>query len=273
MKFFFSLRSFTQSKILSSSSGIKAPSSFASKWATINSLKLSSPSPQSNQEKGQGSCHENCLIDGLLFANVLGEASKKGFNVLFFEDNIASKDSNSLKHAISKAHSALIGTKVFNSRMLKSLENHQSSVYAYCAKKMNGGVTLMGINYSNTRAKIISKFLASSIESNSVVSQYLLSVVDGHVMMNNERYNGTVTPAYKFKKISKNSLELTIPPFSIMFWVIKNANVKECANVELNEIRKSSDAAIQSDKLINKRAKRQFMGATPQFLPKMDLKL
>lgn len=211
---------------------------------------------------------------------MLGEAAKKGFDVLFFDDEVASSQgTDDLKHAINKVHNALIGTKVFNARMLKKFDKHQSSVYAYCAKKMNGGVTLMGINYSNTRAKINSKLLSSSIESNSVVSQYLLSVADGYVMLNNERYNGTINPAYKFKKILKHSLDFTIPPFSIMFWVIKSANVKECANIESNHVRTLDAPTSSSDKLLktlaakaivpSSRTKRQF---TP-FLPKLDLKM
>lgn len=158
--------------------------------------------------------------------------------------------------------------------MLKKLDGHQSSVYAYCAKKMNGGITLMGINYSNTRAKINWKLLSTSIESNSVVSQYLLSVADGHVMLNNERFNGTITPAYKFKKINKHSLDFTIPPFSIMFWMIKGANIKECANINSNQVRTVESADKLSDKLLKKinRTKRQFI---PEFTPwpKLDFKM
>jgi hypothetical protein len=110
----------------------------------------------------------------------------------------------------------------------------------------------------------------------------LLSVADGHVMLNNERYNGTITPAYKFKKILKHSLDLTIPPFSIMFWMIKSANIKECLNVESNQVRKI-DTSSSSDKLLktlaakaiipSTRTKRQFIPGNNPFLPKLDLKL
>lgn len=278
----FYTRSFGQSQILSSSSSVQLPSSIATKWATISSLKVFS-SPASN--KGRG-CHENCLIDGLVYANTLGEAAKKGFDVLYFEEDVASSSADNFKSVINKVHNSLIGTKVFSTRMLKTLDKPQSYVYAYCAKKMNGGVTLMGINYGDTRAKINSKLLSTSIESNSVVSQYLLSVADGHVFLNNERYNGTISPALKFKKILKHNVDFTIPPFSIMFWVLKNANVKECTNIEANQIRTfDASETTSSDKLLqtlaakalipSTRTKRQFMYHNNPFLPpnpKLDLK-
>lgn len=245
---------------------------------------MSSSSAQTNHNrKGQGTCDESCLIDGLLYAQVLGDYAKKGFDVLFFDNNVASSQpfyESSFKHAINKIHNALIGTKVFNVRKASSSEK-QSSMYAYCSKRMNGGVTLIGINYSNTRAKINSKLL-SSIEKSSVVSQYLLNVADGNVMLNNERYNGTLSAAHKFKKISNHNVELTIPPYFIAFWVLKNANVKECMNNEANHVRPltSAPSSSSSDKLLKTlvanaitekektgRVKRQF-GA----LPKLDFK-
>lgn len=204
--------------------------------------------------------------------------------MLFFDNNVASSQpfyESSFKHAINKLHNALIGTRVFNVRKASSGEK-QSSMYAYCSKRMNGGVTLIGINYSNTRSKINSKLL-SSVEKSSVVSQYLLSVANGKVMLNNERYNGTLTVAHKFKKISNHNVELTIPPYSIAFWVIKNANVKECLNSETNHVRPLTSAipsSTSSDKLLktlvanaiiekekSSRVKRQF-----STLPKLDFK-
>lgn len=273
-------------------------------WATIKLSEISSFINHNNDRKGQGSCDENCLIDGLLYANILGEAAKKGIDVLFFERNLnrhVSSNDNILKHAVNNIHNSLIGAKVFNVRMPKSskIDQKQSSVYAYCSKKINGGVTLMGINYSNTRAKINSKLMTSTMEKNSVVSQYLLSVADGYVMLNNEQYNGTLTAAHKFKKISNRSVDLSIPPFSIVFWVIRNANVKECLNIESNHVRpltnpssfstspsiSSLTSSSSSDKLLKTlvanaindkeksgRVKRQFNGRTP-FSPRLDFKI
>lgn len=185
-------------------------------------------------------------------------------------------------------HNSLIGTRVFKVRSSKSTyDKKQSSVYAYCSKKMNGGVTLMGINYSNAREKINS-MLSTSFDFNSIVLQYILSISDGHVMVNNEKYNGTITPAYKFKKNTKLSIDFTIPPYSIAFWVVKNANEKECLSplkkIEGNNVRTKSTIKSSTDDLLktlaanalrkenekHQRIKRQINNLSPIF-PTLDL--
>lgn len=241
-----------------------------------------------NRGKSPGLCDENCLLNGLQYAKVLGEAAKTGADVLFIESHdISSLNANVFKQAIDKMHNALIGTRIFKVRSSKSsYDKKQSSVYGYCSKKMNGAVTMMGINYSNAREKINSK-LSTSVESNSVILQYILSIADGNVMVNNEKYNGTLMPVYKFKKNSKFSIDLTIPPFSIAFWVLKNANEKECFNKlkseEKNKIRTGSAITSSSDDLLktlvanalrkenenSQRSKRQISNVSP-LLPKFD---
>jgi hypothetical protein len=229
-------------------------------------------------------CDESCLIDGLIYAQVLGDAAKNGIDVLFFKRT--SQSSNAFKDAINKLHNDLIGTKVFNTRtrMASSLDpQKQPSVYAYCSKKMNGGVTMMGINYANTRAKINAK-LSASIESNSIVSHYLLSVADGVVLLNNEKFNGTISPAYKFKKIANRKIDFTIPPLSIAFWVIKDANCKECIdNLKAkNKVRVRSAASktsadnllkILASDALNVRVKRQLPPFHSFQFPNFDLSI
>lgn len=252
-------------------------------WATVktNSTKI-------NDAKNPSSCDEKCLINGLSYAQILGESARKGIDVVFIESqDISSLNGNSFKQVIDKMHNALIGTRVFKVRSSKSsYDKKQSSVYAYCSKKMNGGVTLMGINYSNARERINSKLSTSIIESNSIVLQYTLSIADGNVMVNNEKYNGTISPVYKFKKNTKFSTDFTIPPYSIAFWILKNANEKECLkSVEKNKVRTRSTIMSSSDDLLKSlaanafrkengkshRSKRQISSVSP-FLPKIDLK-
>lgn len=232
-------------------------------------------------------CDEGCLINGLKYAQILGESAKKGFDVVFFESqNIASLNGNNFKQAIDKMHNALIGNKVFKVRSSKSsYDKRQSSVYAHCSKKMNGGVTVMGINYSNARERISSKLSTAIIGSSNIILQYILSIADGHVMVNNERYNGTITPVYKYKKSTKFSTDFTLPPYSIAFWVLKDANEKECLkSVSKNKVRTRSTVTSSSDDLLkslaadalkgenerNQRSKRQISNSAP-FLPKIDL--
>lgn len=234
-------------------------------------------SQSSSKKSNQGSCDESCLIDGLLHANVLGDAAKKGYHVLFFSAN---PTSNSFTSAINKLHSALIGSKIFKIKSPKSpLDTQPPNVYAHCARKMNGGVTLMGINFSNTRAKINAKLSSSNSASDGVVSQYLLSIADGHVMLNNERFNGSIAAAYKFKKFAKNSLDFTIPPYSVVFLVMKNVNCKICSSkanpddkIIDNQLRSSSSDDLLKALAANvleksSRSRRQIT------LPKIDFKL
>lgn len=259
-------------------------------WITIknNSNEVSLPSIQQNGKHPE-SCDDKCLINGLYYAQVLGESAKKGIDVVFFESqDISALNANVFKQAIDKMHNSLIGTRVFKVRSSKSTyDKKQSSVYAYCSKKMNGGVTLMGINYSNAREKINS-MLSTSFDFNSIVLQYILSISDGHVMVNNEKYNGTITPAYKFKKNTKLSIDFTIPPYSIAFWVVKNANEKECLSplkkIEGNKVRTKSTIKSSTDDLLktlaanalrkenekHQRIKRQINNLSPIF-PTLDL--
>ncbi|KAG5673600.1 hypothetical protein PVAND_003632 [Polypedilum vanderplanki] len=229
-------------------------------WATFS--KTSDVIENEKVKRMSKGCDENCLIDGLNLAKFLGEASKKGYDVVYFDSY-----HDDFKLIINKMHNALIGTKVFNVLGKKST---QSNVYAHCSKKMNGGVTLVGINFANTRAKVNVKLLSGEIKSNSIISQYLLSVADGQVLLNNERFNGTILPAYKFKKISKKVVDFYIPPFSITFWLIKNANIKECIKDESIVSTKSSELLSSSDDLLRQlasmRMKRQIN------FPKFDLK-
>jgi hypothetical protein len=218
-------------------------------WITV--AEVPSTKVHSEHAKGQGSCDDKCLDSGLQYAKLLGDAAK-WYDVLFFENNITHSDTDMLKQAINNLHSSLIGTNVFNVRTLKSSQHDKKvvSLYAQCEKKMSGAVTLMGINYSNTRVKVNTK-LSTPIDNNNIISQYVLNVANGHVHLNNEKYSGKVTPALKFKRVSKHGIDFSIPPFSIAFWVIKNAKVKECiSKSSQNHKTRGNKATTSADKLL-----------------------
>lgn len=205
-------------------------------------------------------CDRDCLTDGLVHAHVLGEAAKKGISALFFNESTHDcGKSNFFTQAVSILHKKLVGNKVFSVKVTKgSQDGKSSSLYSYCSKKTSGAVTLMGINFSNMRSKINVK-LSTPLESNAVVLQYTLSAIDGHVLLNNERFSHNATPSYKFKKQSKHSISLVLPPFSMAFWTIKNAKVNECLNIAVIEGERPKPMAISSsDQLLKKLVANEF---------------
>lgn len=262
----------TRSNVISSK--IVAPT-----WITVNST-----TDESNLLKKEA-CDENCLINGLLYAQVLGEGAKKGFDVMFFDKL---DESSSFKRAVTILHKKLIGSSVFNVRVTKSSKDGKlMSLYSHCSKKSDGSITIMGINFSNMRAKFNTR-ISAPIDSNGAVLQYLLSASDGHVLLNNEEFNSEATPSYKFKKLSKHSIPLVLPPFSMAFWTIKDAKVNECMNEQSFQFEAKKSHQTSSDQLLlqlvanefdgermnspekNIRSKRQ-LGASNSFLPTFEL--
>lgn len=199
-------------------------------------------------------------MNGLVHAQLLGEAARKGISVVIFNETAQQPGkSNFFKQAVSVLHKQLVGNKVFDVKVTKSgQDGKSSSLYSYCSKKTSGAVTLMGINFSNMRSKINVK-LPIPAESNAVVLQYMVSAIDGHVMLNNERFAQNATPSYKFKKPSKFSIPLVLPPFSMAFWTIKNAKVDECLNTDIKEEEKLKPTVISSsDQLLKKLVANEF---------------
>lgn len=229
-------------------------------------------------------------MSGLLYAQVLGEAAKKGFSALFFEKYFTDSHTSEFKRAVSILHKKLVGSKVFNVRATKALQDGKlTSFYSHCSKKTNGALTLMGINFSDMRSKLNIK-VTSPMDSNAIIMQYMLSASDGRVLLNNEKFNSEAIPAYKFKKLSKQMISLVLPPFSMAFWTVKNAKINEC--LDLNESSVKIDAPLMSsaDQLLQSlianefessrknsiekknRIKRQ-LPSVDSYLPKFDFEL
>lgn len=200
-------------------------------------------------------------MNGLLHAQVLGDAAK-GFDVLIFNETSQKiGKSNFFKQAVSVLHKKLIGSKVFNVKVTKSSpDGKMMNLYSHCSRKTNGAITLMGINFSNMRSKFNVK-ISSPMDSNAVILQYLLSATDGHVLLNNEKFSYEATPSYKFKKLSKQSISLILPPFSMAFWTIKNAKINECLNIEAEgNIIAPLTSSSSSDQLLKQLVANEFEG-------------
>lgn len=281
------------SKLSSMSYKSQAPT-----WVTVDCSSRNSSEISKQKKNSIENCDQECIMEGLLHAQVLGDAAKKGFDVLFFHDSSKNSftQSSYFAQAVSVLHKKLVGTKVFNVRVTKSSpESKLMNLYSHCSKKQNGAITLMGINFSNMRSKFNVK-ISSPIDSNSIVMQYLLSASNGQVYLNNEKFTYNATPSYKFKKLSKYSISLVLPPFSMAFWTIKNAKVNECLNI-VDDLKDKAVTSLNSpvissstDKLLKKlvanefegrrsnsieklsRTKRQ-LGGSNQFLPKFEFEL
>ncbi|CRL06312.1 CLUMA_CG018917, isoform A [Clunio marinus] len=237
-------------------------------WVTVEK-STDETMPNISSTSKHDSCDQDCVSKGLLYAQVLGDSAKNGFNVLFFDEpaNVSifpktEKNQNALRQAITTLHKKLIGTKVFNTRITKSLQHGKLvHLYSYCSKKINGAITLIGINFSNLRAKFNIK-MSPPLDPNVVIMQYLLSVSDGNVLLNNQNFTSEAAPSFKFKKLSKYAIDLILPPYSIAFWTIQNAKVNECLTLSTvkteGEIKPKSMSS--SDKLLTKLVANEFGG-------------
>lgn len=196
-------------------------------WVTVAN---SSSSSNDNRHTSLGDCNHSCMIDGLNFAQILGETARKGFDVVFIEDSLQTAEQNAFKVAITMLHKKLIGSGVLSARIVKSTPDGKlSDLYAHCSRKSDGALTLMGINFSNMRTKFNVR-LSTIVDPNISIVQYLLSVQNGQVLLNNENFSDALLAAnsMKYKKMSKFSIPITLPPFSLAFWTLKNVKVDEC---------------------------------------------
>lgn len=247
----------------------KSPSNFPKSqvplWATIESSPTEATHTPSFS-KAHNTCDHECLINGLLHAQVLGTAATKNLDVLFFDEAVNNSmlfNTNiDLKKAVTILHKKLVGLKAFNVRVTKSSSDGKlSNLYSFCSKKTEGALTLMGINFSNMRSKFNVK-ISSPFDANVMILQYLLSASDGHVLLNNEKFNIDAAPSYKYKKLSKFSISLALPPFSMAFWTIKNVKVNACLNMNNanneNDVKESQ--LTSSDKLLKKLVANEFDG-------------
>lgn len=230
-------------------------------WVTVANSSIESTQPQSSL-KTFNMCDHECLINGLLHAQILGVAAKKGLDVLFFNEAGNNLTNTDFKKAITILHKKVVGSKAFNVRVTKSsADGKLSNLYAHCSKKTEGALTLMGINFSNMRSKFNVK-VSSPIDTNAMVLQYLLSASDGHVLLNNEKFNVNAAPSIKYKKLSKFSISLVLPPFSAAFWTIKNVKVNACLNLKsanVDDVLKESQMT-STDKLLKKLVANEFDG-------------
>jgi hypothetical protein len=265
-------------------------------WVNVKNAPTMKPAVQQSSEDQQlilsngNVCDQTCLSDGLLFAHVLGEAANNGYNVVYFNETFSFKNSNSflpnpnknttsMKYFVMGLFKHLVARKVFNLKQMRLPFTGKSVLqfYGFCSKSMDGDLTFMGINYSNNRGKVNLKL--NNPEKPAIVAlQYLLSVSDGNILLNNEKIHDleTASPAYKFKKSSRNIINFSLPPYSVGFWQLKNMKNMECFNFEESDTVKSpfNPKLLSSSDLLLKHLLKGVFNGSPikNDLPKLELK-
>lgn len=238
----------SQSEILSRSTSVSRKLK-ENVWVTITNSSSDDIAKSTIED-----CNHSCLMDGLNYAQMLGESAKKGFDVVFLEDSLRTSE-NAFKLAVTTLHKKLIGNGVFATRIVKSTPDGKlSNLFAYCSRKTSGALTLVGINFSNMRTKFNVR-LSTIIDPNISIIQYQLSAQNGQVLLNNEKFlNNLLSSSVKYKKLSKFSIPMALPPFSLAFWTLKNVKVDECNKLTNHPASNNEDIQLStfssSDKLL-----------------------
>ncbi|KXJ75767.1 uncharacterized protein LOC134285673 isoform X2 [Aedes albopictus] len=170
------------------------------------------------------SCDEHCLWSGLHYATLLGDAARNGFNTVFKELSRQEVKSYSLAYLIALLHKSTVGTKVFE---VPQITEHDVQIYAYCSRVGNGSLTLMAVNHHSEDFEFDIKL--TSKQHSAEVLQYVVTVVDGRILLNDEAFDfkAHLEPSAKVRPILKG-LQLNIPSLAIAFWVVPNLNLREC---------------------------------------------
>lgn len=171
-------------------------------------------------------CGSTCTQEGLVWAQILGDASRTGFQTIFKQIYKRDLIKPNYQHYVTKLFKHLVGSKVFSVTGLKG-DKYLSHYYAYCAKNHTGGFVLMIVNAAETRLR--SEFKLTFRHKKSEVLKYILTVCDGEICLNNKTLNGQteITPIVK-KKNTKRSIILSVPPQSVSFYEFPHANIGHC---------------------------------------------
>lgn len=202
-------------------------------------------------------CSVFCVTEGLQWAQVLGDAARIGFKVVYKPLSVNDFNEPNLNYYISLLFKRNMGEKVFDAKIIGG-DKFISRIYTHCSKEKPGGLAIMGINMADTRSKILAKF--SSKSTGSELWQYIITVNNGAIMLNDEsvQLNSTLDPFIKIKHPSR-PISISLPPMSVGFWVLPHANHDECLNNDKSnnenqsseeQIRKNPRIRTSSDKLL-----------------------
>ncbi|XP_059612324.1 uncharacterized protein LOC132258840 [Phlebotomus argentipes] len=172
------------------------------------------------------SCDAKCVSEGLKWAEELGEMAQKGFSNVF--KMITRKDfiEHDLGNYISQVYQKLMGSNVLK---IKSSDNLSQKFYAQCSKTNPGGVIVMGINSEDKSVKTKTKFPGIIIGK---INEVILRAESDRIYLNNRLLNNQmpidVVPVLLEKLVEDEEMSVNLPPKSVGFWEIPEANLSIC---------------------------------------------
>lgn len=189
-------------------------------WMNINTPLLSS--------RKLPTCANGCVVSGLSWAQMLGDAARNGFDVIFKQLNPNEMLKPSLSYFITRLHKQLMGNTVFESKLMNG-DKFTTHIYTQCSREIPGGFVLMMINMGEDIIRLNPKITLKS--TGAEIREYILSVKNSTVTLNGMPMDihSALKPAIKIKR-SNGPVTLQLPPFSVGFWEFTHANVKECMN-------------------------------------------
>ncbi|XP_058812408.1 uncharacterized protein LOC131676970 [Topomyia yanbarensis] len=209
-----------------------------------------------------GTCEQTCLQEGLQYATLLGDAARNGFDAVFKSLTREEIQSYGLNYLIALLHRTTIGAKVFDVRQTPQEGTH---IYAYCSRSGNGSITVMASNYLPNAIEFDVKLFVK--DHSADVQQYVLTVVDGQVLINDQVYEfeSSPEPLKKVQPLLKD-FRLEMPAQSVGFWIIPNLSLRECYDDyqemrykyarSIDEVESTVDQLLQE--LIAERAKQDI---------------
>ncbi|XP_058447319.1 uncharacterized protein LOC131427789 [Malaya genurostris] len=171
-----------------------------------------------------GTCDHTCLQEGLQYATLLGDAARNGFDSVFKSLSRDEVQYYGFNYLIALLHRSMVGSKVFD---VRQSSKDGAQIYAYCSRSGNGSITVMATNHLAENVEFDLTLLVK--EPSADVHQYILSIVDGEYLINDEVYDfqTSPTPVKKVHPLLKD-FHLNLPAHSVGFWVIPNLKLREC---------------------------------------------
>ncbi|XP_039444358.1 uncharacterized protein LOC120424333 [Culex pipiens pallens] len=169
-------------------------------------------------------CDQMCLLEGLRYATLLGDGARNGFSAIFKSLSRQEIQSYSFNYLVALLHRASVGTKVFDATQ-NTPENVQ--LHAYCSSNGNGSLTLLAINHRPEDVELEIKL--TSMQHSVEVHHFIATVRNGQILLNDQTHDFR-KPLQPFAKIHPllKGLHLTMPAFSVGFWVIPSYNARDC---------------------------------------------
>lgn len=96
------------------------------------------------------------MKQGLNWAQILGDAAKNGFKVIYAPIIRQTWYENSMTYYTTLLHKRIIGQTVFDTKMFNG-NRFDTHFYAHCTKNMSGSFTLFGVNAADSSLDITAK--------------------------------------------------------------------------------------------------------------------